>query len=263
MYTFAVRLCDNEIDRDLERFDRAGLERLGELFLGKSGLFDHQWSAKGQSARLYRTEVCEEEGIAAETGEGRCCLKGWAYMLRCESNRDLIEEIEAGIKKEVSVGCAVRRRTCSICGGDYGSCGHTAGKRYDGALCYVTLQEPTDAYEWSFVAVPAQRGAGVVKSFGLKEAARERGLAEELETLERQAALGRRYLEELRDEVVRLMGLAEPDMDRPLLVGVAGRLEIEELLALRKVYRRRAEPSYPVQLGRGKAAREDGGAFLV
>ena len=32
VYTFAVRLCDNEIDRDLERFDRAGLERLGELF---------------------------------------------------------------------------------------------------------------------------------------------------------------------------------------------------------------------------------------
>ena len=41
VYTFSVRLCDNEVDRDFERFDGAALERLGELFLGKSGIFDH------------------------------------------------------------------------------------------------------------------------------------------------------------------------------------------------------------------------------
>lgn len=39
VYFFPVRLCDNEVDRDFERFDRAALEKLGELFLGKSGLF--------------------------------------------------------------------------------------------------------------------------------------------------------------------------------------------------------------------------------
>ena len=31
VYTFAVRLCDNEVDRDFERFDRAALEKLGAL----------------------------------------------------------------------------------------------------------------------------------------------------------------------------------------------------------------------------------------
>ena len=31
VYTFAVRLCDNDIDRDFERFDEAALEALGEL----------------------------------------------------------------------------------------------------------------------------------------------------------------------------------------------------------------------------------------
>ena len=50
VYTFSVRLCDNEVDRDFERFGTEDLERLGELFLGKSGIFDHQWSAKGQTA---------------------------------------------------------------------------------------------------------------------------------------------------------------------------------------------------------------------
>ena len=57
VYTFAVRLCDNEVDRDLERFDPDALEELGRLFLGKSGVFDHQWSAQGQTARIYRTEL--------------------------------------------------------------------------------------------------------------------------------------------------------------------------------------------------------------
>ena len=30
VYTFAVRLCDNEIDRDMERFDEDTLEELGK-----------------------------------------------------------------------------------------------------------------------------------------------------------------------------------------------------------------------------------------
>ena len=53
VYTFSVRLCDNEVDRDFERFGTEDLDRLGELFLGKSGIFDHQWSAKGQTCLLY------------------------------------------------------------------------------------------------------------------------------------------------------------------------------------------------------------------
>ena len=60
VYLFAVRLCDNEVDRDGEQFPQATLEQLAELFVGKSGIFDHQWSARGQSARIYKTEVIRE-----------------------------------------------------------------------------------------------------------------------------------------------------------------------------------------------------------
>ena len=85
VYVFSVRLCDNEVDRDMERFHPAALEKLGELFLGKTGLFDHQWSAKGQTARIYRTELVKEASL---TGYGRpyCYLKGWAYMMRTAEN---------------------------------------------------------------------------------------------------------------------------------------------------------------------------------
>lgn len=47
VYAFGVRLCDNEIDRDGERFPLETLQELERLFVGKSGVFDHQWSALG------------------------------------------------------------------------------------------------------------------------------------------------------------------------------------------------------------------------
>ena len=74
VYTFSVRLCDNEVDRDFERFDGAALERLGELFLGKSGIFDHQWSAERQTARIYRAGVVRGPGRITAAGDGDCGL---------------------------------------------------------------------------------------------------------------------------------------------------------------------------------------------
>ena len=68
---------------------------------------------------------------------------------------------------QVSVGCSAAKRSCSICGKDAGLCEHESGKYYGGKLCYAVLSDITDAYEWSFVAVPAQRAAGVVKRSGL------------------------------------------------------------------------------------------------
>ena len=147
VYTFAVRLCDNEVDRDWERFSVSALEKLGELFLGKSGIFDHDWSAAGQTARIYKTELCTEAGIRTEAGDVYRYLKGYAYMLRSEKNAELIREIEGGIKKEVSVGCSVKRSVCSICGRDMGrgECSHRKGMEYEGRLCYAELQETRKA----------------------------------------------------------------------------------------------------------------------
>ena len=152
VYFFALRLCDNHTDRDAEYFARADLERLAALFVGKTGLFDHSWSARDQAARLYRTELEEEPGVVTESGEAGCWLKGYAYLLRTQENESLIAEIEGGIKKEVSVSCAVARSVCSICGNDIHDrslCSHEKGRLYEGKRCIVRLAEPVDAYEWS------------------------------------------------------------------------------------------------------------------
>ena len=258
MYVFSVHLCDNEVDRDFERFDTEALETLGDLFLGRSGVFDHQWSARNQTARIYRTEVVREPSRVTAAGDPYCWLKGWAYLLRTEKNADLIAEIEGGIKKEVSVGCSVKRRSCSVCGAEEGGCRHIRGELYDGKLCFTELKEPTDAYEWSFVAVPAQREAGVVKRFG-RESGREA-------LLRKQAALGRRYLQELRREVVRLAMLAEDGLDGEVFAGMAERLEERELQELKKAYEARAAkrfPAVPQLRARSAERRGDESVFLV
>lgn len=258
VYPFALRLCDNQTDRDDEYFDRRGLEKLAELFVGKSGIFDHSWSARDQTARIYRTEIVEEPGAVSEAGEPGCYLKGYAYMLRTEENAALIAEIEGGIKKEVSVSCAVRRCVCSICGNDIndrGLCSHVKGRVYEGKRCIVRLEEPTDAFEWSFVAVPAQRKAGVVKGFGglrqvLASADPEGSWREELLSLQKQAAVGRQYLSKLRRETVRLGLMAEEAMDGATLKAIVEKLDPEELEALQRCYSSRLEKqaALPVQL---------------
>lgn len=257
VYAFAVRLCDNEVDRDGERFPEETLAQLAGLFQGKSGIFDHQWSARGQTARIYRTELVREEGILTQAGEPYCYLKGYAYMLRTEGNRDLIAEIEGGIKKEVSVGCAVERSVCSICGEDIQTCPHEKGESYGGQLCWADLVGAKDAYEWSFVAVPAQKNAGVIKS-----------MKGDMERLEREAALGRKYLELLRDEVVRLGHLSGQGLEHGVLQRIVKRLEEPELAALKKAFERQVDKLYPMetQLAYGAPREErDGkdGAFLI
>ena len=108
VYVFSVRLCDDQPDRDHERFSTEALKALAPMFVGKTGIVDHAWSSEKQVARIF------EAGV--EYGDGCTFLKAWAYILRGEKTQEIIREIEAGIKKEVSVGCAMRRSICSICG---------------------------------------------------------------------------------------------------------------------------------------------------
>lgn len=163
LYVFSVILCDNDIDRDGERFSDAALDRLSELFVGKTGISDHDPSSANQTARIFDTEVVTDERHITRFGGTYRYLKAMAYMVRTDENRDLITQIEGGIRKEVSISCSAAKRTCSVCGAE--SCAHVKGREYGGKACCHILDDIADAYEWSFVAVPAQINAGVTKRF--------------------------------------------------------------------------------------------------
>ena len=243
LYVFRLRLCDDQVDREFERFDSRALPELAKLFLGKSGIMDHRWTSQGQVARIFETQVVQEPGGSY--------LQAWAYIPRGGRHEELIGDIEAGIKKEVSVGCAMGRAVCSICGGEYGTCGHVKGEHYDGALCCAILQEPLDAYEFSFVAVPAQREAGVLKALDtgsptLKDLAEEYGAQQEYRVLCQQAELGKRYQKELEEKLVRLGLSLELGVEAPVLRRLAARASGEDLGALVHALENRLAESLPV-----------------
>ena len=164
VFLFDAVLCDNDIDRDYECFSDSALSQLQTLFIGKTGIFDHDLRSNSQTARIYDTEIVKEDSKSTRDGRPYISLKAHAYMVRTEDNTSLIQEIEGGIKKEISISCSVRKRICSICGSE-GFCGHTVGDVYDGILCHKILDDVQDAYEWSFVTVPAQVRAGVTKQY--------------------------------------------------------------------------------------------------
>ena len=253
VYVFSVRLCDDQVDRDFERFDTEALPVLAKLFVGKSGIVDHKWSAGSQLARIFDTEILTEEGV---TG-----IKAWAYIRRGGAGDEWIADIEAGIKKEVSVGCAMGRSVCSVCGGEYGSCGHRKGEYYEGQLCCAILRDPVDAYEFSFVAVPAQREAGVLKGMGrqrcLKELAEEFGVQEEYRGLWKLARMGQQSQKQLSDEVVRLGLMLGLKVAEPVLRSAAEKLSGAELVELRNALREQAAEKYPIQLQLGTVRGEE------
>ena len=261
VYVFSLRLCDDQVDRDGERFDTRALPGLAKLFIGKTGIVDHRWSSENQIARIFETQVVQEEGVSF--------IKAWAYIRRGGGNEEIIADIEAGIKKEVSVGCAMGRCVCSVCGSEYGSCGHLKGETYDGQVCCGILQEPVDAYEFSFVAVPAQKEAGVLKAVGgrksLKALAEEFGAQAEYRALTKEAELGRRYRKELEQDVVRLLGILDLGADYAVLQGIAKTAATEDLKQMQAALEQKAAQLLPVtvQLGGRQEKVEMESGFLI
>ena len=177
IFTFKLIMGDNELDdRNYEPFNLNALKDLQKLYIGKTMIKDHKRTADNQIARVYDTELQQESGkFVKETGEPYTKLIAKCYMLRTEKNKDLIAEIKAGIKKEVSTSCKAKHAYCSICEVDNmkSYCSHYWGREYETKngkkICYFTLDGAKEAYEVSFVAVPAQPRAGTTKNYGGKK----------------------------------------------------------------------------------------------
>ena len=269
VYVFNVLLCDNEIDRDNERFDNEALEKLAELFVGVTGILDHNPKSDNQSARIFSARCEEIPGKLTSYGANYLCVKAKAYIPKSSKNKDLIADIDSGIKKEVSVSCAVSNFTCSICGEDfrYGSCAHIKGEEYNGNKCSCVLSNISDAYEWSFVAVPAQINAGVTKSY-IKEKEKmencikaiksgnaiklseenSKQLAAYISALEKEAKDGKLYRSQLTADAVKFAVLSVPALDSESVEKMCSGVETNELIKIRDAFKKKAGDIIPLDV---------------
>ena len=191
VFTFKLIMGDNELDdRNFEPFNLNALKDLKRLYIGKTVIKDHNRMADNQIARVYDTELkTDENGKLTGAGEVYTQLIAKCYMIKTPSNADLIAEIKAGIKKEVSTSCQPKHAYCSICGADNVKdyCSHFWGREYETVngkkICYFTLDGANEAYEVSFVAVPAQPRAGTSKNYK-QDISKEENLSEVTNNLE-------------------------------------------------------------------------------
>lgn len=247
LYTFDFILCDNEIDRDFEKFSDNALIDISKLFVGVTGIFDHNPLASNQNARIFKAEVIRDKERKNHLGEDYIYVKASAYMLITDKNRHLIDEIDAGIKKEVSIGCSTGKKVCSICGKQ--KCSHKKGKVYNGKRCFFILDDINDAYEWSFVAVPAQVSAGVLKNYSYKTIKNflsnvslgddKKSFDEDKEKIEQLsylAKLGSERVLELKAKVMKSFLLQKPFLDKETVKSITDKLCFEELLELSKMF---------------------------
>ena len=275
VYVFSVVLCDNDIDRENEKFTDNALEKLSKLYIGKTGIMDHEVKTENQTARIFSCKVEKFSDRFNKLNEPYCRLVAKAYMPRCSKNEDIILSIDSGIKKEVSVGCAVNSIKCSICGKDLKSddCQHVKGKSYKKAgkqeYCYAILDDPIDAYEWSFVAIPAQRAAGVIKTFkpnfnrsdfSLEDIVKQLSLGKSItfnesqskklfdiiETLKIKAEIGNIYQNELKNEVVKLSTIIQPDIGIDIMKNLTDKMSVDELKVVRDSFKNKLSDIIPV-----------------
>lgn len=268
VYIFSVVLCDNDIDRQNERFSDESLDKLAKLFVGKTGIMDHECKSENQTARIFDCDVQTAENKQNQLGNPYKRLVAKAYMPKTEKNKEFIVEIEAGIKKEVSINCSVETMTCSICGKDAKTdrCEHIKGRVYkkgkEKLLCHSILENPIDAYEWSFVAVPAQKEAGVIKAFkpkfdrgefNMQNIVKKLGegesvtlnslqslkLYEMIKELEEKSKIGEEYFSELKAEVIKLSKNAQPDIEANVMGSVVDKMSLHELKSFKEAYRKK------------------------
>lgn len=264
VYVFSVVLCDNDIDRDGERFTVESLFALEKLFVGKTGIFDHNPTAKNQTARIFACSVEAVSGRKTATGDDYFRLKARAYMPVSEKNRDIILSLDSGIIKEVSVGCAVEEILCSICGEKTDTCPHKKGEVYGSKICCGELTNPYDAYEWSFVAVPSQREAGVTKSAYLKgEKTSMENILKKLEQgdinmnsaecskllsyidgLKQSAKDGVFYRDSLIADVLRLSASVQPEISRETMESVAKSMTVAQLNEFKTAFEKKKNEAF-------------------
>lgn len=144
-----VRLADNEIDRDYERFSVSALHDMAKLYAGRNGVIGEDINGKTQRGRILSCEVRTNPKKLTRSGEIYTYLEARVIIPRTNENVKLLDKL-MNETQEGSISCSVRNRVCSLCG-ETDCTKHKKGTLYHGQLVEKILNDIIDVYEWAIV----------------------------------------------------------------------------------------------------------------
>jgi hypothetical protein len=152
--TFALDLCNNQIDRHFSRFPEEELARISDLVPGRPLMERHDLRGSLPRGRFFRSSLHRD-------GE-RVSVRPDVYVLRTVENGDFILNIEGGVYLETSIGFSFRQPECSVCGQDLRICDHVPGRSYGDEMCHFIMRDVLEVLEGSVVSSGSQ-GTGFVR----------------------------------------------------------------------------------------------------
>lgn len=153
---FRLDLVNDKVDRHFSRFPEKELRRINRLIVGKPLMELHQTNTRQARGLFFRSNLATDNGISVRPD---------AYVPRTYANRELIDNIMAGIYRGTSIGFQFEYPECSICSEDLRTCAHMPGSEYEvergskkqKEVCHYVMHDVSDVFEGSIVPVPSQR----------------------------------------------------------------------------------------------------------
>jgi hypothetical protein len=160
VYARKIRLANNAIDRDVERFSEKLLEDFAKTLPGKSLLLGHKRDGTGEglffAAEIEKMSLADARKMTGEElhlPDGMkevWFLNTWFYTVKLPSLEDFLKKIDAGINRHASIGFSAAN-VVKISDDDTGD------------VIYWEYKGPGEAQEGSLVYLGAQRAATTTK----------------------------------------------------------------------------------------------------
>lgn len=148
---FSMELCNNQVDKHYSRFPEAELAKINRMVVGRPLMQNHDLRTLPRGTFF---------GSQIKSVGNRMTVCPDAYIARTRGNEDFIKNLESGVYRMTSIGFMFSKPECSICGGDYRSCSHNAGERYDTptgkSVCHYVMHNVTEVIEGSIVPAASQ-----------------------------------------------------------------------------------------------------------
>lgn len=141
--TFDITLVYNVIDKDFEKFSNESLLDLAQRYIGERCFYDTPFGYI--DCKIDNTEIYH-------FGEVNYVIAS-CYIPKTEAAEHVLKMFQQGKIKQASISCSVNKKICSICGRNniVDVCEHIPGKTYNNKLCYHSLDNVLQVYEWSLV----------------------------------------------------------------------------------------------------------------